>query len=730
MADPIKLDENQDWARDTTLENITKRLDQTNKLISSLSPKRTGAVKSLEQDAENASTSLKRVSREGKNVSDATETYWKALNDLRQNTYKVSGTFKSIITATDPLKGIPDSIERGTSHISDKLIDTGGKLSGFGKALSTTGAIAVATLGAAFAHTARVFLEAGDSYRTMIESGVLFGGSITDFATTVRGAGISFQTSTQIVSKYGATLQMAGEKNFFETVSRMEDKFAGLGMTMDQGTEAMADLMDQQRLTGMLAGRSERERIQTNTELMNIMQQQSILTGKSVKEQMAASRQMAERKSYEVLLRTLSPQQRITAEKLQAQMAARGFSPEQIMGTMMMALGRGTTRAGAQFLIPTGQAGVNFIKQLQTSFQTGITDNLESAFADVGSSYQNFIKNNKALALSMENGTGTLAQLGDSSLNLALASEKTSSVTDDHKDEAERARQGLSVLTDQTKAYYKTINDLSRLIGERDAAVVKLATDNLGLFYDKIKSIADLDKVGGFAIEHPIMSMAAMAAAQITSQFLGNMLLKGGGAVFSKVFSTVAGATTSVVEEVAKSAELASIEGAAGAAAIARIAKMAARIAKGATGVGILGVGAELGGDYLKSKGYTKSGATMDVLGKGAEYAAMGALLGPWGAAIGGAAGLGVGLYQNWGDLFGNNPKAQAAATEDHRDTVESFQDDLTKIMADGFNKVADKLDLVNNSLSTNGDLWKLLNELTEQTDEHHRKLRTTIINQ
>lgn len=722
MADPIKLDENQDWARDTTLENITKRLDQTNKLISSLSPKRTGAVKSLEQDAENASTSLKRVSREGKNVSDATETYWKALNDLRQNTYKVSGTFKSIITATDPLKGIPDSIERGTSHISDKLIDTGGKLSGFGK----TGAIAVATLGAAFAHTARVFLEAGDSYRTMIESGVLFGGSITDFATTVRGAGISFQTSTQIVSKYGATLQMAGEKNFFETVSRMEDKFAGLGMTMDQGTEAMADLMDQQRLTGMLAGRSERERIQTNTELMNIMQQQSILTGKSVKQQMAEQRTLAERASMQLLIRKLPKEQQERVQQAMVKLKAQGLSDEIAAGIILSSLGRGTTRAAGQFMAITGSREREGLGQY---IRTGDQASFEQSIRQTGTAFEQFIQ--KVPVETMAEMGGNMGQLVTSLLPMQQVTEKTTTVTEDQKEAADRARQGLSALTDQTKAYYKTINDLSRLIGERDAAAVKLATDNLGLFYDKIKSIADLDKVGGFAIEHPIMSMAAMAAAQITSQFLGNMLLKGGGAVFSKVFSTVAGATTSVVGEVAKSAELASIEGAAGAAAIARIAKMAARIAKGATGVGILGVGAELGGDYLKSKGYTKSGATMDVLGKGAEYAAMGALLGgQWGAAIGGAAGLGVGLYQNWGDLFGNNPKAQTAATEDHRDTVESFQDDLTKIMADGFNKVADKLDLVNNSLSTNGDLWKLLNELTEQTDEHHRKLRTTIINQ
>jgi len=73
---------------------------------------------------------------------------------------------------------------------------------------------------------------------------------------------------------------------------------------------------------------------------------------------------------------------------------------------------------------------------------------------------------------------------------------------------------------------------------------------------------------------------------------------------------------------------------------------------KGGIG-GIVGMGGEMLGDSLKDSGHEKLGAGASILGKTAGYAAMGSMLGPLGTLAGGALGAGMGLYENWGNLFG-----------------------------------------------------------------------------
>lgn len=72
----------------------------------------------------------------------------------------------------------------------------------------------------------------------------------------------------------------------------------------------------------------------------------------------------------------------------------------------------------------------------------------------------------------------------------------------------------------------------------------------------------------------------------------------------------------------------------------------------------LVGEGAELGANTLKESGHEKLGAGTSVLGKTASYALMGSALGPLGALAGGALGLGMGLYNNWGSITGGEAHA------------------------------------------------------------------------
>ena len=79
--------------------------------------------------------------------------------------------------------------------------------------------------------------------------------------------------------------------------------------------------------------------------------------------------------------------------------------------------------------------------------------------------------------------------------------------------------------------------------------------------------------------------------------------------------------------------------------------------------IGIGGAAAEAGGDALKEAGYEKTGGAVSTLGSAAKYAGMGAMVGSVipglgtaiGGAVGGVIGAGVGLYKNWGSMFGGS---------------------------------------------------------------------------
>lgn len=92
-----------------------------------------------------------------------------------------------------------------------------------------------------------------------------------------------------------------------------------------------------------------------------------------------------------------------------------------------------------------------------------------------------------------------------------------------------------------------------------------------------------------------------------------------------------------------------------------RFGRLGSMLGRGS--IGGLVAGAALGGlsSAATGAGYGKTGAGLDILGQAAGLAGTGAMLGgflgPGGALVGGAlgglAGAGMGLYQNWGNLFG-----------------------------------------------------------------------------
>jgi hypothetical protein len=104
---------------------------------------------------------------------------------------------------------------------------------------------------------------------------------------------------------------------------------------------------------------------------------------------------------------------------------------------------------------------------------------------------------------------------------------------------------------------------------------------------------------------------------------------------------------------------------------LAKVVEVGKGLVKGGA-VAVAGEAAQYGGEKLKESGYKKTGGTLGVLGTTAKYAGVGAMLGniipipgvgaAIGATVGGVAGFGKGMYDNWDDMRGNTYPNQAAA--------------------------------------------------------------------
>jgi len=120
-------------------------------------------------------------------------------------------------------------------------------------------------------------------------------------------------------------------------------------------------------------------------------------------------------------------------------------------------------------------------------------------------------------------------------------------------------------------------------------------------------------------------------------------------------------------------------------------------------GLGMLGTGMQYGRSQMDDPEST-SGKLLGVGGTAAQYAGMGAMLGPWGAAIGGLVGAGVGAYDEF------YAKGQQQGTTTPNATYKS-SDSIMYHPQDKFLKVNDGIQIAGTSVNGNA---KLAQELSK----------------
>lgn len=569
-----------------------------------------------------------------------------------------------------------------------------------------------------------------ESYRSLTQAGVNFGGSLTDLRVAAANTYMTMSQFTQMISQNGDTLvRLGGSANegakAFVNLSRsinsgkLGDNLRALGFTSEQINQSLLNYI---ALTG---GRSKAElsnveSIKSGTiAYLEQLDRLASITGKNREEQEKIHKQAMFEADVQATMARMTVEERNAfnaamkeagdlygqagRDIVLAQAQGRAVTGE--AGKMLMAVAPGTAKAIQSFQNVAKEYGASSrqFADISNKSQLEAAESLSQIPAAVFSTNDSFKKIGEAntlVAKNQMNGLTTKEAMDRREEDLAKQRE------DQRKSEASDAAQAE-----------KKLRELGQAITEQMMPTVSRL---LASFNPLIQSVADFlipwVKIPG-NVEKVIVSLIALSA--------GFAALKVKLAI-DRAKSATRGTLTNptIVKD---------ISGGLGKGGIPGIEKgtgstggLGGKLLKGAKGLGIgavLGLGADFAADMLGRE--TTAGASADVLGSAASMAGTGAMVGSIvpglgtaiGAGIGGLAGGAYGLYQNWGTIFGSGAKPIPKPAMPEKSAVEAEISEKALSLpgitiADPMEKMAAQLERLNTQTL---EMIRYLRETAEQ---------------
>lgn len=373
------------WASAQVLERIAKATEKSSTSLSTILEKQGKSLTGFSQSVEEADESLDDLARSLGSTSKVGRNYKRSLTDLLHITHKASRDKKNQIDYEkqqfdwektkryNAVKDFSKSLTgpQGATSIISKLgqnIEQGlGTIPVLGPAI---GFAAGALTG-----LAQQLFQSRDTFMSMVDQGIMFGGSITQFRADVAGAGLTVDQFAAIAQNSGAAIQQFGEKNFLKTTNSMQSFFEEFGLNLQAGNEWFAEYLENSRLSGTLYLRSIEEQKVAFEESVKQQRELSRLTGVSVKRQREEERRLAESKKLQFLLASVSNDQATAMEKAGKSLIGIGAKAEEVEALKMQAITGAPTKLGADL---QQVIGAPLFSQIMEAMRTGQTDILNS----------------------------------------------------------------------------------------------------------------------------------------------------------------------------------------------------------------------------------------------------------------------------------------------------------------------------------------------------------------
>lgn len=574
-----------------------------------------------------------------------------------------------------------------------------------------------------------------DSYRSLTQAGINFGGSLTDLRTAAANTYMTMdqfakfgKENSEFLGRLGTTAD-EGTKAFVRVSkefnsSQVGNQLRALGLTSEQMNGELVKFMSLQGKAGVQDVKRVQETQVATASYLFELDSLTKLTGAN-KDKLEQEQKKAEMNAaFQAKLLSLAPAEQAKLKAAYDKAAASGIkgATDLVMST---ALGIAPVTKESQVLAGVlPEAAQGFTNMTNSAMQTGTT------MRDVNRQYAGAIEGAISGTKGLEQTIGALSMSGSeygSVLNSGLAASNEAQLK--QQDSVEKymsaydkaAAQQITQQNSQADAAVRVetaMRELGQSIIGRLMPIVETLLPTLNSFLTGVLSV----------VEWLVKTPAALSAlATVTGVVVA-------GFTALKVAQAVAAA-----REIARTGGrklgtpgapmiVQDISGGLGkgGAGPGPTGGLGGKLMKGAKGLGIgavLGLGADFAADMLGRE--TAAGASADVLGSAASMAGTGAMVGSIipglgtaiGAGIGGLAGGAYGLYQNWGTIFGSGAKPIPKPAMPEKSAVEAEISEKALSLpgitiADPMEKMAAQLERLNTQTL---EMIRYLRETAEQ---------------
>lgn len=628
------------WAKEATLSRLVSAANDQVSLLETLAKVKAVDLRKIKEAdagfaqvgnaAGQAADALKKGAADRKKTDRELND---SIRDLRWSMTRHGSQISNLLTrSTNPMTQLPSAIESTTDWLAK--FAKGNKIA----------TVAVMAIGTALAKLAERFIEAAESYRGMMQSGVMFNGSVSTMIQNVRSAGVSIDAASQVIDQYSQALLSVGETKFFKNIEDSTKLFARLGMTQEQGMRTFAELEEMRRLSGLSYMQSEDDRIKSNEQLVQLMQSQSILTGISVKRQKEAAQKAAVSERVRFMQAQLSEPQLAAQEVARTKLTTMGMSGDLIEGVLLEAMSGATNQFTAAARQTMGPAFEDILQAVRAGTPEAI-GSLEQREA-LGRYAQEFMQRaGPGMALSQ----GPMQRLMVSQaleardVNFPTFRARPGQETELEKRRrlAERAARGEQIVDNTTQAYFQTVNNTAVALGRVEALAFRLADPVISGLIQSLSLLSGaVNNVVGGAAGFSDTTLYGGLAAGAAGMYMMKRMFSGGAGLpgmpgMPQMFGPPA------------PPNLPGAGGAGGQPYWSR--SLAPRVGMGTMAGGLaggaLGIG---GGAYQAAYGQDRASRMMGIGISALSGAAAGAMFGPAGIAIGGLLGAGAGALANY----------------------------------------------------------------------------------
>jgi len=611
-------------------------------------PSLVGAIKQLAQSAGLRAEDIKQFENAARGAADST--------------VQLTAKQKIVGAVMQDLTAGAVQTAKNLAALTSNVLDGTLAANNFFRALESL-PLGLGKVAALFSALSEIQQKSLDSYRVMSSAGVNLGGGLIKIRENALSLGLTLDQYSQLVAKNSSTFALMGNNadagaESFQRVAKelrnspMNRQLMAMGLSAEGITQGLADYI---RVTGganVKTVADQKALSDAAGEYMVELQALSKLSGQTREEQQQAAAEAANDAAYQLALSKMTVEQKKEVEK--GRIAAEATGQKGIVESYRAQI------SGSLVYTNNMRATTSVLPEATAQFRN-LAENAKKGIADEK-------MRTKAFANASAEIVGVSKKFGDAAPSLMQMGNDVGNVLiGAAKREVRSINQGIDSadgFTKQLETSRKAVADLKGSEADQ-AAEVEKAFKDLGLAVSTLLL--------------PVIKGLTLLMNNLILTFKDG-IIKGFLNMFTSplILGPVALSIVAMFTMMKAKAALLDAAGATGAASATRDAAaktkgIASKVAK-VGAFGAVGAGLDYSADKLKESGHDQLGAGASALGSAAQGAALGMMLGPIGALIGGAAGLAYGYYQNSDALMGK-PKEEKRAFGSFGSTGSLFED-------------------------------------------------------